>query len=215
MRYELENGQADKIVAVNKGQHRWIGAIAPRAPIRQHVEEGRNRGAAGGAERGSPPSTTAPVLIVACGRVLTAVDVGSGHHAVLLNASRPVSRLIVGDDGQQVRGDGDCMSGPVWMSARDSKRCGIKAPIIAGCGVRAPCGCFARFSAIGVRKTLRYFFRALTRASFVCYLLGDRLRLFDVLFVACVEAFISEQRTLSNRGMYTLHGHDSFGMVWF
>lgn len=91
VRYGLAKGKAEAVLQVSRQQRRWIGATAPRSPIRT---------SAGGHKRGE----TCPVLLSAVGRVVTAVDAGTGDEAVLVRGTGPVCSVAVGDNGELVRG---------------------------------------------------------------------------------------------------------------
>eukprot|EP00903_Cladosiphon_okamuranus_P017264 g15909.t1 len=92
VRYGLAEGAAQAVLLVSKQQYRWIGATAPRSPI----ISSRSSSGGGSNKRG----VVCPVLLSADGRVVTAVDAGTGDKAVLLTGMAPVRSLAVGGNGE-------------------------------------------------------------------------------------------------------------------
>lgn len=95
-------GKAEAILLVSKGQHRWVGATAPRSPL--PLGQALREGAGGGGGGGGNAVGTCPVLLSAGGRVVMAVDAGTGDKMVLLEGSAPVRSMAVGGEGETVRG---------------------------------------------------------------------------------------------------------------
>ena len=91
VRYGLAEGAAQAILLVSRHQYRWIVSTAPRSPI--------SSGGVGSKRRGG----ACPVLLSADGRVVTAVDAGTGDRAVLVTGVAPVRAMAVGGNGETVR----------------------------------------------------------------------------------------------------------------
>ena len=80
-----------------------------------------------GSSGGSRAAASCPVLLIADGRDVTAVDAGTGDEAIVLRVQGIICSMVVGEGGESVRKWGACLCGDISIPYESWDQC-ISSP---------------------------------------------------------------------------------------